>query len=124
MHVPKHSSSRVFVDEAFITSVVSGGTDGIEATLTSEREVLPEGARMTYVLQGIKAAASKWATRAKAEQRAVEAGSRQKAPRVAVTSEALDYALTQLWISCELEYKETVRSLLTAARSVIAAGYS
>ena len=102
-------AARVFVDMAFVDRCLEGGTDAIEADLASERSVLPEGARMLYVLQGAKAAATKWGQRSEAEQRALLAGKRRKEARVMISADALDYALLHLYVSAELEVKETVR---------------
>lgn len=101
-------AARVWVDDAFIAEVTSHGTDGLEATLDSERAQLPSGTRMLYLVQGAKAAATAWSQAAHREKQLHDAGKLARAPRKAVNNDMLDYAVLYLYVSSELEVKETV----------------
>lgn len=110
-------AARLWPDAAFLAAIVSGGTDAIAAGLAAERARLPAGSRMVYVLEGLKDAARKWRR---------PAGAAGGSGLPAVTGDALDTALVHLYVSQELEYKETVsstgQSVCTTGRAVGAWG--
>jgi hypothetical protein len=93
-------AARLWPDASFLAAIVAGGTDAIAGGLAAERARLPGGSRLVYILEGLKDAARKWKR---------PAGSAGSACLPAVTGDALDTALVHLYVSQELEYKETVR---------------
>lgn len=102
----------VWPGTTFLQLLVDKGTDGASGRLAADRALLPEGARVFYVLEGTRAAVGAWAETVRKRKQAHDEGRLLHLPPLpAVTTEALDFAMLFLYVSDDLEYKETVRSV-------------
>jgi hypothetical protein len=94
--------------ETYVEALVAHGTDVMEEAITAMRAALPPGTRVLFIIEG---AADYIGRRMKAADAARRRGA---VPPPTVTQDGYDAANMHLYVTVELEAKETVRAVLGA----------
>lgn len=101
----------------YVDTLLARGTDAIEDALNAMRERLPVGTRITFLVQGAKNYLSKMSERAGSARRAaadagVGSGAGAGTVLPTITLDGYEAANAHLYVTCDLQIKETVSEML------------